>query len=221
MGKLRSLVRVSMAFLSSPERSSHRGDSQRKKLATAHMDMNIQGASITIWYWNRLVAMCNCTPYTQKVDTISAIPMHTEYHAVSSPRISAGAISTMEIVPVTLNAPIPSPETTRDTYSIDAAGLIMAISCPSIHTKVYNRKDLNRPIRSLRRNDSPAPTASPIYTSEMKLRVEPADSELIPNCCWNPCREGNVDAEPWSHAIQPHLSSILDGNLADENTGGY
>lgn len=64
------------------------------------------------------------------------MPMQTEYHAASSPRISAGANSTMEMGPVTLKAPIPKPEMIRDTYSAGDPGLKVATSCPMIQTMV-------------------------------------------------------------------------------------
>lgn len=141
--------------------------------------------------------MCNSIPYTQNVDTIRAIAMQTEYHAVSSPRISAGAISTMETGPVTLKEPIPKPETIRAAYNPDVPGLNMATNCPIIHMKVYSRKDHRRPIRSLMRKDKAAPAALPMYTSETKFLVELApDSELMPKCRWKPDKEETVAADP-------------------------
>ena len=123
--------------------------------------------------------------------------MHTVYHAASSPRISGGANSTIETEPVTLSDPMPSPEIIRDAYSADWPGLKVATSCPTIQTVVYNRKDQRRPILSLVKNDRAAPTASPMYTRETKFLVELAPAvELIPNCCWNPSSDGNVDADP-------------------------
>lgn len=73
------------------------------------------------------------------MDVINAIPMQTEYQADRSPRISTGAISTIEIVPVTLRAPIPKPEMIRDAYSPDDPGLKMATICPIIQIMVYMR----------------------------------------------------------------------------------
>lgn len=123
--------------------------------------------------------------------------MLTEYHAVNNPRISVGAISTIETAPVTLKEPIPSPEMIREAYSPDVPGLNMATICPSIQMKEYRRKDHRRPIRSLMKNDKAAPTASPTYTRETKSLVEPApDLELIPKCCWKLDRDETDEAEP-------------------------
>lgn len=88
--------------------------------------------------------------------------METVYQAANSPRISGGANSTIETVPVTLSDPIPRPEMIRDAYSAEDPGLNVATNCPMIQTAVYNLKDHSLPIRSFMKNDRAAPTASPM-----------------------------------------------------------
>lgn len=141
---------------------SHRGDSQRKKLATTQREIKTQGAKYTTWYCSLLGSMCNCTPYTQNVDTIKPTAIDTEYQAVSSPRISVGAISTIDIGPVTPSAPIPRPDIIRAAYNPANPGLNMATSCPKIQMALYRRKDHRRPMRSFMKKDRAAPAASPI-----------------------------------------------------------
>lgn len=103
--------------------------------------------------------MCKKIPYTQKIDVNSAVPIAIVYQAVSSPRISAGAISTIDMGPVTLSDPIPIPEMIRAVYKAGHPFERVATSCPMIQIAAYKRKDHRRPIRSLTKNDPAAPTA--------------------------------------------------------------
>lgn len=63
-----------------------------------------------------------------------ATVMATLNHTARSPRISVGAISTMDIVPVTVSEPIPRPDITRDTYNPANVGVKVAIICPMAQT---------------------------------------------------------------------------------------
>jgi hypothetical protein len=141
---------------------SHRGDSLTKKLATIAKAIKIAGENQTIWYCSLLEDMCKNIPYTQKIEVNKAVPITTVYQAVSRPRISLGASSTIDIGPVTLREPIPMPDIIRAVYKAGQPGERVAMSWPMIQIAEYKRNDQRRPMRSLIKKDNAAPTAYPM-----------------------------------------------------------
>jgi hypothetical protein len=57
-------------------------------------------------------------------------------------------------------------------------------------------------MRSLMKKDSPEPTPAVRYTKEMKFEIwEGLEPDDIPKAFWKPGREGTMELEPWSHAM--------------------
>lgn len=104
----------------------------------------------------------------------------------------------MDIGPVTVRGPMPKPETKRAVYRAPRwPPENAAMSWPAIQMAIYRRSDHSRPMRSLMKNDKPAPMPAVKYTKEMKLDIwATLEPYVMPNECWKPGSDGTIDEEP-------------------------